>query len=738
MVKRPMCLLCLLLMIFLCGADWLGFPLIRGNPLPKRLQVWVEEHPEATICGEVVQSADTEYSQSVWLEHVYLIYRSEKIPMEQVKVFLKERAPVKAGAFLVVSGILERVPEKRNPGEFDSRQYYAAQHIYYNLKKGEIWKMSVGYSRYHQFLADLKERLAKGLARAAGREAGVFSAIVLGDKSALDKELQMRYQMAGIVHILAISGLHISVLGLGSYRILKRLGLGVWLSGFLTLAFMLPYGMMTGGSVSTMRAVSMFLISVGAKVLGRIYDMLSALAVAAVLLLLEAPASLCNSGFLLSFGAVLGIGVVVPILTEGFEVKRPVCRTLLASVCVQLVTLPVSLAFFGEVSLAGVFLNLLVLPTVGVVLASGTAAALLGLVSTPAAAVAALPGRLLLKIYEQLCILAGKLSFCTWTGGAPGWAAVVLYYFLLAAALLWVYWGKRRLRRAVLAAPAVLALVAGIFALGYHPVRALTITCLDVGQGDGIVVESPQGARFLIDGGSSNKSSVGKYQLLPFLKSRGISRLDGILVSHTDEDHISGVRELLEFAAKDLTTLEIGELILPEWETPPEAYGELCELAVRAGIPVEKAAAGEQLSLGGMTFVVLSPEPGAAGADVNEEGMVLELRYGAFRGLFTGDIGEETEERLLREGLLSDVDFLKVGHHGSRYSTGEAFLETVCPELAVISVSSTNTYGHPHPDTIERLEEAGAQVWCTKDYGAVTVTVSGGTCRAEGFLDSHS
>ena len=265
----------------------------------------------------------------------------------------------------------------------------------------------------------------------------------------------------------------------------------------------------------------------------------------------------------------------------------------------------------------------------------------------------------------------------------------------------------------------------GMWLLGYRARPNLRIACLDVGQGDGIVLEIEGTWNLLIDGGSSNKSAVGQYQILPYLKSRGKSRLDGIFISHTDQDHINGVKELLEYMGKGLTTIRAGYLILPAWAERPDAWRELAEAAKTAGVKVVTAVKGDELPCGKVSFSVLWPEKNATGKDVNEEAMVMELSFGDFQMLFTGDIGADTEKKLLAAGGLEDVDCLKVGHHGSRYSTTEAFLEKIKPEVAIISCSLTNTYGHPSPETVERLKEAGSQVEYTMKNGAITVETDG-------------
>ncbi len=727
MGKRPVCLLCLLLMAAMCFCHFLGIPLLGGNPLPGKVQEWILAHPDAMIFGEVQRCTDTEISQSIYLKNAYLIHQSEKISIENIRVFTKEKEKVPVGAVLWVSGKLEPVQEPRNPGEFHSPRYYACDHIWYFLKEGVIQKKSRTYWNLGEQLAVFRERMSALLTEGAKEGAPVFQAMVLGDRSQLLEETKDQYQMGGIVHILAISGLHISLLGMGLFQLLNKTGMGLVPAGLLSLTLLFLYGMMTGGSVSAMRAVTMFLLSVGARLLGRCYDMVTALALSAIFLLLDAPANLLGSSFWLSFGAVLGIGVISPIFLEILGGKGKVTRGLVNSLGVQLVTLPAVLYSYGEISVAGIFLNLFVLPTVGVVLLSGVCGCLLGLVFPGVAALAFLPGRALLWIYQFLCVLAGKFSFCTWVAGQPALWQMAGYLLFLGAAL-WM--GKMGTRYGKVFF--VTLLITGILVIGFRPGGIFSITCLDVGQGDGIVMETPGRHHLLIDGGSSNKSKLCRYQLLPYLKSQGIRCLDGVFISHTDEDHISGVRELLHQIENGLTAIEIKLLVLPELKEKPKAYQELEQLAKNAGVPVETAVRGDSFLLDGVRLLVLSPKEGSPGKDVNEEAMVFLAEYQDFSGLFTGDIGEETEKELLP--FLENVDFLKVGHHGSGYSSCEEFLERIAPDLAVISCSVSNRYGHPSKETVERLKAAGAQVEFTMKNGAICIKVQNGGMKVERFL----
>ena len=723
MKRRPVCLVCLFLMLCLYVTDLVGISMINGNPLPVSVQKYISEHPKLTVSGEVQNCQAAEYSLSVYLKQVCLTVGSEQIPIENIKVYLNKEEQIRIGMFLRVYGKLEEIPGSRNPGEFDSKQYYACQKIYYQMKDGKVCDKSTGYSYFGQFLQEIRQKAGTILDEAAGSYAGIFQAMILGERGNLDAETKMQYQMAGIMHILAISGLHISFAGMGFFRLLKKAGAGNGVAGAASAFLIYAYGIMTGGSVSAMRAVGMFLVLVGAGIAGRSYDLLSAMALSAIVLLLDAPAYLYSLSFLLSFGAVIGIGALTPEICSLLNLEKKTAKSLAGSVIVWLITLPIALRAYGVV----------------------------------------FPGKCVLFFYEKLCEVVGWIPHSTWITGSPQLWQCVVYYVMLGVAFAGLKWGKKaagekeskadksglaneekgddgeRIRSGMRRRKAMGNVVAGMFVIlavsffGYHSRNGLMITCLDIGQGDCCVLKMPGGENFLIDGGSSNKKNTAVCQILPYLKNQGIATLDGIFVSHTDQDHISGIEELLELCAQNLATVRVKNLILPDWNTTGEEYEKLKMLAEQTGILVQTAREGNLLKTKEAQIEILAPENGADGSDTNEDCMVMEVHFGKFRGLFTGDIGAETEKKLLDS--MEDVDFLKVAHHGSKYSTCQGFLDVVSPEIAVISCSAKNTYGHPSADTIKRLEDCGAQVEYTMKNGAITVQTDGEGIWLDRFID---
>ena len=283
--------------------------------------------------------------------------------------------------------------------------------------------------------------------------------------------------------------------------------------------------------------------------------------------------------------------------------------------------------------------------------------------------------------------------------------------------VLWLAWQRRRLLVAIL-----IALYAAIYLVAPGPLR---IYFLDVGQGDGIFFTTPSGNAWMIDGGSSNVSRLGAYRLAPFLRSRGIGRLDFVLVSHPDGDHISGIVDLLSAG------WPIGRLIVAPQAASFDEGCELIRLAEEKGTEVVYLSGGQAVRDGKVTLRCLYPEAGADISGTNDISLVIELRYKAFSLLLTGDIGAPIEAELA--GRLTATSLLKVAHHGAGGSSSEDFLEKTRPLAAVISCGKNNVYGHPHPATLQRLEAIGSQIYLTMEQGAIQVTTGGQSFRISGF-----
>lgn len=740
--KRPLCatvLAVVILLLLLPSGLWM-----MSAPPESRI-------PADGLTGKIYRIEPRTEGQAVYL----------KTSKEKILIYFDAEQPFSIGNTIRIKPPYRiwEPEEPSNPGQFDARLYYQTQHITYLASGKNAVLTADGCFWPGEFLRRLRDRLGFRCDRLFGEDrSGVLKAMLLGDKTELSEDTKNIYQKSGMSHLLVISGLHISIVGMSFYRFLRKRGCSYGISGVVGLMLVFLYGGMTGMSVSTVRAVTMFGLAVLADYLGRSYDMLSALAAAALILLMEQPLYVRSASFLLSFGAVLGVGLVYPALQSLFEVRSKPGSAFLVSLSIQLSTLPLIQWFYYEFPVYSVFLNLLVIPLMGVLMLCGIAALGISIVSWGLAGLPALVCRVILGLYEWLgegtLKLPGAVAVC----GRPKLWQILLYYGGMAGFVLWrskvrekENWelclraakggeekeetreegeqGRKKRRREKGTVTAIAVLLCICLQLRLH--KGFSFTMLDVGQGDGLFLRTEAGTTCLIDGGSSDVKQVGRYRILPFLKERGVGNLDYVMVTHTDEDHISGIKELLEQAGEG-GGIKIRTLLLSKQSLEEEAGLRLRKLAVEAGTDVRIMKAGMVLEDKSTKICCLHPEEGADYADKNAGSLVLRLSYGEFSMLLTGDLEETGEREILQREVDTDCDILKAGHHGSRFSTTEEWLTAAHPRLTLISCGEDNSYGHPHEETLERLQEAGSQILVTTKEGAVTIYSDGKGFRAEG------
>lgn len=705
----------------------------------------LEEKCEGQLVGEAGRRTYKDDRMQLELYHCRIQTEKKSFETEYLLVYLTDTTEYPVGAVLSLSGTIYPVTEPTNPGQFDSRLYYGGKGISYTVyaKKAEV--LSLHPKPVREGLLRLQRRIGRVYdAVLDAKDSSLLKAMVLGEKTELDRELKELYQKNGISHLLAISGLHISLVGLGLYRGIRRLTGSCGAAGVLTVLLIAAYGWMTGASISAVRAAAMCSLVVLADLLGRTYDMLTAIGAVALIFMVTNPLSIKQSAFLLSFGAVLAIGLLQPLWRLYGVFQGKMLQSLGVGLSVLSVTFPLLLRFFCEYPLYSTLLNLLVIPLMSVLMTAGIVCGLVGLLWLPAARVPGFVCHLILKLYEGLGERCMAIPGAVLHVGSPNLWKVALYYGVLSLVLLVLYREKRRekywrgkapfypKKRLLAGSMAALFLAAGLLCLRFY--TGLSVTMLDVGQGDGIFFRGPDGTTYLCDGGSSNVSDVGTYRILPFLKSEGIETLDYLMISHMDKDHISGVQELLEESKKG-GAIRIGHGVLPDLSVKDEAYMEMETLFSEAGVPVLYMGTGDRLSGEDFSLTCLWPDREAVSDDRNDLSLVLLAEYGEFQMLLTGDIGEETEARIAASGLLEPVEILKTAHHGSRYSSSAAFLSQVRPAVSLISCSATNRYGHPGEETLKRLQDVGSRVLITRDCGAIRVWTDGRVVKVKGYVN---
>ena len=702
MRRRPLCLIA----VFLLLIAWI---------LPKN--VWLKEPdiPSGEILivtGTVTKREQKEEKQVYYLKNCFSEGTDFKFSMI---AYLSEGDSYPIGCEISLYGTIYQLNKADNPGQFDAESYYQSQGILYTFQAEAVLHVQGG-SFWKEGLASLQEYFAACIQSIYNeRDAGIIKAVLLGDKSTLRDEDQLLYQKNGISHLLAISGLHISMIGVSLYKFLRKCSLTFWEAGLPSGILLLLYGSMTGFGISTIRAICMFLVMIFADIFGRAYDMASAMALAAIIVLIRNPLQARQAGFLLSFGAVLGICFVYPILQSVFQVKKKAFRTVLFSISISLVTYPVNVHFFYEYSRYSILLNFIVIPCMPIVMGFGGAGMLIACVMPNVGKVIGIPAHWVLSFYEVLGKWVVELPCAVIRLGCEEFWQLAVYYVILLICLLLLWYDRRRVYSLLL--PVAVLVVTLRFRIG------LEFTMLDVGQGDGLFLRLPSGTTCFIDGGSTSVKNVGEYRILPYLKYEGVEKLDYVIFTHLDEDHMNGMRELLEMCGT-YDGVSIGTMLFPDIADPGDKYLKMWTLAEEQGSSVYRIGAGDMIKEQGATLECLYPAKETYCGDENNSSTVMKLIYGEFSMLLTGDLGFEGEENLLDMDVLEDIDVWKVSHHGSKYSGCEKFLECIRPNVSLISVGR-NFYGHPSDEILGRLKNCGSSVWTTLEHGALMLESDG-------------
>lgn len=733
---------------------------------------------------------------------------------------------LKIGNTVVVQGKVRQFASATNDGQFDMKEYYAVMGIDFSMTGCRYEIVSETYWPVRHGLYVIKNSLSNVIDASMSKEdAGVLKAMLFGDKTGMDEEIKELYQRNGIAHIIAVSGLHITLWGMGLCRLLRKIRIPLSAANSVSFLFVVLYGLLTGSQASAVRSIIMFSLYLFAEIVHRTYDLMTAMSLSAALLLFWNPLYAYYSGFLLSFSAVAGIAFIHPFITGLSKqqklidamvlkidtivgkiikkIKKFIVSSFRVSLSVLLSTLPIQIYFFYTFSIYSLILNILITPFVGILMVVGMVGSVIGVI---------MPGmgkgilwfcHLILSGYEKLCLLFDNLPFAHPVIAKPEIHKMIIYYCVLFLLCLcssdcgkrWMKKGGKRLtelipkygRRIVVniekyrAFLAVLLLLLNPLFLCIHTVKDTMLTMLDVGQGDCFVLEGKSGLCMMIDGGSSSVSEVGKYRIAPFLRSHGIQTVDFVFLTHADKDHTNGVLELLENQKSN--RIVIRYLVLTDYAKENEAYQTILSAAQKSGTQVLYFSEGDHIE--GNDFMLTCLYPGKASGkgkddnvgtngnqgedgngetngkqsedgngetnrnsgkdisktisiinpDENDRSMVLLLECQKQKLLFMGDLTAAYENEIMESPYLknSSISLLKLGHHGSRFSSSEAFLETFMPKIGLVSAGADNSYGHPHSETLERLAKIGTIVYRTDELGATKICLKEGKIKIVGF-----
>ena len=620
--------------------------------------------------------------------------------------------------------------------------------LFGSVKSGLLVDVRERGSGVEEAAASIRRHVRRSVERWVARHdvvsAAIVTAVLVGDRTGLPEEIRLRLQAAGTYHVIAISGGNIAILAGLVLATLFVCGVTGRPAALVTLLVLVAYAQVVTAGASVWRATLMAALYLTARMLDHRSLPWHALAVAAAVIVCVRPLDVLDAGFILTFGATAalleGARRVAPFgkvqgrpVTSRRRVVGWLVASLIASLAVEVALLPVGAWTFSRVTSAGLLLNLAAVPLMALVQIGGIVVSCLDEVET----IAAPAGWMAHAAASGLVGSARLVDLAPWLAArvpAPSLVLVAAYYLGLAVALL-AHGVGRVCGIGVLLASAVAIVTgqpAGWLSAAHDP-GGLRITFFDVGQGDATLVRFPDRSNVLVDAGGipfgNSSFDVGSRVLSPALWARGVRALDALLLTHGDPDHIGGARAIVgDFAPAAVWAGIPGAQYLPLQEVLREARA--------SGAQVERRQAGEERRIGGVRVRVLHPPlPDWERQRVrNDDSVVLELLYGDVAVLLPGDVGAGVERSILSRLTLARHRILKVAHHGSRTSTSRELLEYWRPRTAIVSAGRGNTFGHPAPEVLRRLESIGAAIYRTDRDGQVTVETDGIDVRVRTYV----
>jgi competence protein ComEC len=644
----------------------------------------------------------------------------------------------RAGRTIRASARLERPARYLNPGVPDEERALAGRGttLVGTVKSAALVEVIARGSLFSEAAAATRASARAAIDAAVGRwsrrATGIVRAIVIGDRAALDDDVERHLQEAGTYHVMAISGGNIAVLSaltLAAFRVAGVLGRAAMLAA---IGGLVAYGAMVGGGMSVTRATLMAVLYFAARAMDLRAPPLNALGTVALVMIAALPLSVSDPGFLLTCGAT---GAILAILPAKGRLAL-VTASFVASIAAEAILLPMTAWFFARVTVAGPVFGLAAIPLMAVTQVAGMAV-------IPAARVsptlAALAGWVASAGAEGLVRSAGLIELApalTWRVAPPAWWILVVYYAALVSA--WTLWRWRsrhadraegravrrmRIAAAIAWAGAVIWIAAQPWTLYRAADARLRVVFLDVGQGDATLVRFPNGGTLLVDaGGLSSPSSfdVGDRVVAPVLRDAGVRRVQSLALTHGDADHVGGAPSILrEFKPYDV------------WEGIPVprlgALADLRETTSRGGIRWVNVQRGDTMAIDGVQVIVRHPAVAEWERQRvrNDDSIVIELLWRQVSIVLTGDIGKEAEHAVAPHFEPARLRIVKVPHHGSRSSSTPEFVGALQPRIAVVSAGRGNRFGHPAQAVLDRYRRAGAAMFRTDRDGAVTVETDG-------------
>lgn len=640
-----------------------------------------------------------------------------KTELSKVNYYTKENINLNYGDLINVSGTIIIPDDMRNPGGFDYRQYLLSQKIYTIIKAKNVilLKQDGGnYSQIKKLSMKIKDNIQSIIISSMpNQQSALLQGILISETEFLDDSIITDFRNSGISHLMAVSGLNVAYIVLVIVYILKKLRVKGALSNFILTLVLILFALITGCSSSVIRAIIMSLMVVYGASLKRKTDVLTSIGFSALCILLYNPINLYSVGFLLSFGATLSIIFLYKSIRKHTDFLPKYIADLLAvSLSVQIGITPISIYFFNDLSIISIFINLIAVPISGLVTILGIVLIGLGQIHI---ILANFLGFFLKYLLSFLIIISKAPNYIpnsVLTLTTPSIYGIVFYYIFIYIVFFKYAWIKENIHIKNMYKLSVVIIVVSIFMILHK--KPLEVSMIDVGQGDAIYIRTPSGRVALIDaGGFSNDKNDGGGVIVPFLLDKKVHKIDVMFISHTDNDHICGINEIIDKFKIDRTVfsdrVKNNEII----KTLNKAKSKIFYVNSYGNIKFDEDISFEMFATG-TNF-----------NDINDdESLIVCMNYNKRNFLFAGDASVNLENELI-DKLHKKYDILKIGHHGSGTSTSQEFLNRINPKIALISVGKGNKFKHPSDSVIERLNANEIKTYRTDETGCISLFSDG-------------
>lgn len=706
-------------------------------------------YDEQTLKGEAIVVSDKIEKEYNYIYKIKVLYLNENSNYKNTYLYLKinkkSTNTLEYGDKIKFTGQFIEPSSKRNYGGFDYKAYLKTLKIYGTVKGDKIQIIEKGKSISVLSLANkvsigIKQKVDFVMSE---ESASLIKGILLGDNSEIEEGIQENFRISNISHILAVSGMHISYIIMGINLIFKS-NLGKRKTKYITIIVLIFYMFITGFSSSVVRASIMGILVMGAGIIHRKNDIWTSISLSLFLILIYNPFLISNVGLQFSYLGTIGVilfhknvlKVLKNIKTKNRKWKYRFNRRIIllsnkikeivaVTISAQLVIFPIMIYHFNLFGTYFLLSNLLISIIIGPIIILSGFVIIISFVFYPIAKISSFILEFLIQILITISNIS-NLPFSKIYFSTPKVIVIILYYvFVVIFNYIYTLYNSKKLNNTQIRIRNLIALLKYKIFLNKKKYLKVIVICIlmivlfsiipqklnfhfiDVGQGDSTFIVTPRNKTILIDGGgsSSNEYDVGKSTLLPYILDRGYTKIDYIFISHFDQDHVGGILTILQ-------ELKVGKVIISKQVEDSENYQNFLEIVKEKKIKVIVVKKGDRITIeNNLYFDILWPDKEQITENIlNNNSIVMKMYHKSFSVLFTGDIEEIAEEKILKiykdnERKLSS-DILKVAHHGSKTSSVESFLKLVQPKLALIGVGKNNDFGHPNEGVLERIMDS--------------------------------